>query len=60
MDDHEHVPKGKSFNPGLSDIGENEEAQVPAHITERKLMAKIDLRVMPCLCILYVLTFLDR
>jgi hypothetical protein len=25
------------------------------HTTERKLMAKIDYRVIPCLCILYLL-----
>ncbi|KAI9845480.1 MAG: hypothetical protein M1837_004818 [Sclerophora amabilis] len=32
----------------------------PPHTTERKLIAKIDLRVIPCLCILYLLAFLDR
>lgn len=29
-------------------------------ISERKLMAKIDLHLLPCLCILYLLAFLDR
>lgn len=28
--------------------------------SERKLMAKIDLHLLPCLCILYLLAFLDR
>ncbi|KAJ5723911.1 hypothetical protein N7488_001946 [Penicillium malachiteum] len=28
--------------------------------TERKLMAKIDLHILPCLCVLYLLAFLDR
>ncbi|KAL4912500.1 putative MFS transporter [Aspergillus aurantiobrunneus] len=28
--------------------------------TERKLMAKIDWHVVPCLCIMYLLAFLDR
>ncbi|KAE8137205.1 major facilitator superfamily domain-containing protein [Aspergillus pseudotamarii] len=30
------------------------------HTTERKLMAKIDWHIMPCLCIMYLLAFLDR
>ncbi|KAJ5263564.1 hypothetical protein N7478_011169 [Penicillium angulare] len=28
--------------------------------TERKLMAKIDWHILPCLCVLYLLAFLDR
>ncbi|ATZ51438.1 hypothetical protein BCIN_07g00770 [Botrytis cinerea B05.10] len=32
----------------------------PSHTTEAKLMRKIDLRVIPFLCILYLLAFLDR
>lgn len=32
----------------------------PSHTTEKKLMAKIDFRVIPILCILYLLAFLDR
>ncbi|KAE8331862.1 putative MFS transporter [Aspergillus sergii] len=28
--------------------------------TERKLMAKIDWHIMPCLCVMYLLAFLDR
>ena len=31
-----------------------------AHINERKVMNKIDLRVVPVLCLLYLLAFLDR
>lgn len=34
--------------------------QCPSHTTEAKLMRKIDLRVIPCLSILYLLAFLDR
>ncbi|KKK17973.1 hypothetical protein AOCH_005266 [Aspergillus ochraceoroseus] len=30
------------------------------HTTERKLMAKIDMRLVPCLCVMYLLAFLDR
>ncbi|KAH8820061.1 major facilitator superfamily domain-containing protein [Xylogone sp. PMI_703] len=32
----------------------------PPHITERRLITKIDFRVVPFLCILYLLAFLDR
>ena len=31
-----------------------------AHVDERKLMNKIDLRVIPVLTLLYLLAFLDR
>ncbi|KAK5996928.1 MFS transporter prlL [Cladobotryum mycophilum] len=37
-----------------------EEAICPPHTTETRLMAKIDMRVMPFLCIMYLLAFLDR
>ncbi|KZF24772.1 MFS general substrate transporter [Xylona heveae TC161] len=36
------------------------EIKCPSHTTEAKLMAKVDMRVIPCLCILYLLAFLDR
>ncbi|PNS14078.1 hypothetical protein CAC42_6591 [Sphaceloma murrayae] len=32
----------------------------PSHTTERKLMTRVDMRVIPFLCILYLLAFLDR
>jgi len=40
----------------------DEDLHVPAlsATTEAKLMRKIDLRVVPCLCVLYLLAFLDR
>jgi len=34
--------------------------QCPAHTTEAKLVARIDLHVIPFLCIMYLLAFLDR
>ncbi|KAI4110178.1 MAG: hypothetical protein L6R37_000071 [Teloschistes peruensis] len=34
--------------------------QCPPHTTQRRLVAKIDLRVIPVLSILYLLAFLDR
>ncbi|KAF4584158.1 putative transporter [Ophiocordyceps camponoti-floridani] len=35
-------------------------AECPPHTTERKLLARIDMHVMPFLCIMYLLAFLDR
>lgn len=32
--------------------------QVPAGTTERKVMTKIDMRVIPVLCVMYLLAFL--
>ncbi|KAG2016849.1 hypothetical protein GB937_006051 [Aspergillus fischeri] len=32
----------------------------PKTINERKLMAKIDWHILPCLCVMFVLAFLDR
>jgi hypothetical protein len=32
----------------------------PPHTTERRLVNKIDWHVLPYLCILYLLAFLDR
>jgi hypothetical protein len=29
-------------------------------INERRLMMKIDLRLLPMLCVMYMITFLDR
>lgn len=37
-----------------------EEVQCPSHTTESKLMAKIDMRVVPFLCIMYLLAFLGK
>ncbi|KAK5110741.1 hypothetical protein LTR62_005618 [Meristemomyces frigidus] len=34
--------------------------QCPSHTTERKLVARIDMHVIPFLCIMYLLAFLDR
>lgn len=39
---------------------DDEQAIVPSHTTKRRLMTKIDLRLIPCLSILYLFAFLDR
>lgn len=39
---------------------ENAVPVCPSHTTESKLMYRVDLRVIPCLCVMYLLAFLDR
>ncbi|EMC97367.1 hypothetical protein BAUCODRAFT_33085 [Baudoinia panamericana UAMH 10762] len=46
-------PTGNGYDEDLP-------VQCPAHTTERKLVARIDMRVIPCLCVMYLLAFLDR
>lgn len=57
-------PAEKSQYPyqpdGPVEYDEDLHVQCPSHTTERKLLAKIDLHVVPFLCILYLLAFLDR
>ncbi|KAF2005013.1 MFS general substrate transporter [Amniculicola lignicola CBS 123094] len=51
-----------SDGPGASD-GPYEDGlpvECPAHTTEAKLVQRIDLHVIPFLCIMYLLAFLDR
>ncbi|KAI4146188.1 MAG: hypothetical protein LQ341_002157 [Variospora aurantia] len=47
-------------HPAAGDYDEDLHVQCPPHTTQRKLVAKIDLRVIPVLSILYLLAFLDR
>lgn len=47
------------FNGDYSDEA-SELVQCPPHTTEAKLLRKIDLHVIPWLCIMYLLAFLDR
>jgi hypothetical protein len=39
---------------------DNTVIECPPHTTEKKLVRKIDLHVIPFLCIMYLLAFLDR
>ncbi|KAL9112451.1 MAG: hypothetical protein Q9227_003293 [Pyrenula ochraceoflavens] len=39
---------------------DDENVPTPSHTTERRLMTKIDIRLIPALSILYLLAFLDR
>ncbi|KAI9739608.1 MAG: hypothetical protein M1834_006326 [Cirrosporium novae-zelandiae] len=38
----------------------SDEPQCPPHTTEKKLMTRVDLRIIPFLSIMYLLAFLDR
>ena len=40
--------------------GEDLHVPCPPHTTERALVTKIDLHVIPYLCVMYLLAFLDR
>lgn len=54
----------KYYNPDVphrdAEDDDDLEVQCPSHTTQRKLVAKIDFRVIPVLSILYLLAFLDR
>ncbi|EEY16792.1 MFS transporter prlL like protein [Verticillium longisporum] len=53
---------GNGFDPEQPSPARIADASVqcPAHTTERKLLTKIDLHVLPFLCVMYLLAFLDR
>jgi hypothetical protein len=55
-----HFYNANAQNPGESLEYDDLNVVCPPHTTEKKLMAKIDIRVIPFLCILYLLAFLDR
>ncbi|QIW97487.1 hypothetical protein AMS68_003005 [Peltaster fructicola] len=46
--------------PGEHTFDDDLHVQCPPHTTERRLVTRIDSRVIPFLCILYLLAFLDR
>ncbi|KAI9742268.1 MAG: hypothetical protein M1818_004168 [Claussenomyces sp. TS43310] len=54
--------QGYASNGATNNAVEFDELHVvcPPHTTEKALVRKIDLRVIPFLCILYLLAFLDR
>ncbi len=53
--DPEGLPAGDGYGYD-DDLG----VRCPPHTTERKLVTRIDLHVIPFLCIMYLLAFLDR
>ncbi|TKA75840.1 hypothetical protein B0A55_04383 [Friedmanniomyces simplex] len=46
--------------PHTGEYDDDLHVECPPHTTERKLVRKIDFHVIPCLCIMYLLAFLDR
>ncbi|KAF2722420.1 MFS general substrate transporter [Polychaeton citri CBS 116435] len=45
---------------GTGNYDDDLHVECPSHTTERKLVSRIDLHVLPFLCIMYLLAFLDR
>ena len=61
--DVQYVPNDPGANEVYSSDPEFQDPNsvpCPAHTTERKLLARIDLHVIPFLVLLYWLAFLDR
>ncbi|GFN20429.1 putative MFS transporter [Aspergillus tubingensis] len=60
----ESIDRSPQPDPGLKPEGHIEAltSDLPplTTTTERRLMAKIDWHIVPCLCVLYLLAFLDR
>ncbi|KAK6950186.1 hypothetical protein Daesc_008512 [Daldinia eschscholtzii] len=57
----EEIIGNNSYHPGVAGT-EYDELHIPCppHTTERKLMTRVDWQLIPFLCILYLLAFLDR
>lgn len=54
------MPSEHSLKSNLEYGQTTTEPLCPSHITERKLVAKIDIRLIPILVLVYILAFLDR
>ncbi|KAI1854633.1 hypothetical protein JX265_007498 [Neoarthrinium moseri] len=59
------ISGNNTYHPGVGDGVEDVEFDelhvvCPPHTTERKIVSRIDLRLMPFICIMYLLAFLDR
>ncbi|KAI7549787.1 MFS general substrate transporter [Hortaea werneckii] len=62
--DHSQYPDPNGYYPNdltvTDEYDEDLHVQCPPHTTERRLVARIDFHVIPFLCIMYLLAFLDR
>ncbi|KAF2210062.1 hypothetical protein CERZMDRAFT_45864 [Cercospora zeae-maydis SCOH1-5] len=56
--EHFEQPNDITYQPQGYD--EDLHVECPSHTTERRLLTRIDLHIVPVLCILYLLAFLDR
>lgn len=55
------VVGNNTYHPGTADVEYDElHVRCPPHTTERHIVTRIDWRLVPFLCILYLLAFLDR
>lgn len=55
------ITGNNTYHPGTTEVEYDElHVQCPPHTTERKLMTRIDWQVIPFLCVMYLLAFLDR
>ena len=62
LDHAQNYPPPNDFSdyPLSGSYDDDLHVQCPPHTTESKLVRRIDFRVIPCLCIMYLLAFLDR
>lgn len=64
MADNAHEKGSNSLQQPQSDASEHadeeNDVKCPAHTTDKRLMMKIDLHVLPFLCIMYLLAFLGK
>ena len=62
--EHDHSYVNPYYDPDIAhphvEYDDDLHVECPSHTTPRKLVTKIDLRVIPVLSILYLLAFLDR
>ncbi|CAJ2506217.1 Uu.00g003470.m01.CDS01 [Anthostomella pinea] len=60
-DGNVEVNGNNTYHAGTADAEYDElHVQCPPHTTERKIVTRIDWRLIPFLCIMYLLAFLDR
>lgn len=61
---HDQPYSNNYYDPDVAhpdaEYDEDLHVQCPSHTTERRLVNKIDFRVIPILSIMYLLAFLDR
>lgn len=58
--DEKRVDDRKADAPGASNSSESDLEVIPGTINEKKLLRTLDLRLLPAVSILYLLSFLDR
>ncbi|UPX15595.1 uncharacterized protein EKO05_0006038 [Ascochyta rabiei] len=58
--DEKRVNEPKADAPGASNLSDSDVEVVPGTINEKKLLRMLDLRLLPAVSVLYLLSFLDR